>query len=378
MLDVYITKTAKYLPNDPVSNQEIEDYLGYINDRASKAKNIVLRNNGIKTRYFALDKQGRPTHNNAELTYLAIKQLYGKSFSKNELELLSCGTSTPDVFLPSHAAMVHGLMDNLPIELNSSTGVCCSGMNALKFGFLSVKSGSTQNAVCTGSERVSSWLVANKFDTEAAFLESLEKSPIVGLNKEFLRWMLSDGAGAFLLQNRVAEEGVSLKINWMDAYSFAHEIETCMYAGGEKNEDGSITSWSDLSPEEWSNKSIFAIKQDIKVLDKHITLKGAESLAKTIQKHQVNVDEIDFFLPHVSSQFFVQKLYDSMATQGVHIPLDKWFLNLNRVGNVGSASIYLSLDDLVTSGTLKPGNKILLAVPESGRFSYAYAYLTVH
>lgn len=378
MFDVYITKTAKYLPNDPISNEEMEDYLGYINDRASKAKNIVLRNNGIKTRYFALDKQGLPTHNNAELTYMAISQLYDKNFTKHKLELLSCGTSTPDVFLPSHAAMVHGLMDNRPVELNSSTGVCCSGMNALKFGFLSVKSGSTQNAVCTGSERVSSWLVANKFDPEASFLERLENSPIVGLNKEFLRWMLSDGAGAFLLQNHVAKEGISLKINWMDAYSFAHEIETCMYAGGEKNEDGSIISWSDLTPEEWSNQSIFAIKQDIKVLDKHITLKGAESLANTIQKHQINVDEIDYFLPHVSSQFFVQKLYDSMAERGIHIPLEKWFLNLDRVGNVGSASIYLSLDELVTSGTLKPGNKILLAVPESGRFSYAYAYLTVH
>lgn len=376
MFDVYITRTSKYLPNNSISNEEIESYLGYINDKTSKAKNVVLRNNGIKSRYYALDKEGKATHNNAELTYLAVKQLLGHSFTENDIELLSCGTSTPDVFLPSHAAMVHGLMNNHPIELNSSTGVCCSGMNALKFGFLSVKSGSTKNAVCTGSERVSSWLIANKFDLEAAFLEKLEQSPIVGLNKEFLRWMLSDGAGAFLLQNQPGE-GISLKINWMESYSYAHEIETCMYAGGEKTEDGSITSWSDFDPVDWTNKSIFAIKQDVKILDKNITQKGADSLYDAIKKNNVNTDEIDYFLPHVSSYFFVQKLHQSIAAKGLNIPLEKWFLNLEKVGNVGSASIYLSLDELLNSGTLKPGNKIMLAVPESGRFSYAYAYLTV-
>ncbi|HLU51208.1 MAG TPA: 3-oxoacyl-[acyl-carrier-protein] synthase III C-terminal domain-containing protein, partial [Flavobacteriaceae bacterium] len=223
---------------------------------------------------------------------------------------------------------------------------------------------------------VSSWLIANKFDLEAAFLEKLEQSPIVGLNKEFLRWMLSDGAGAFLLQNQPGE-GISLKINWMESYSYAHEIETCMYAGGEKTEDGSITSWSDFDPVDWTNKSIFAIKQDVKILDKNITQKGADSLYDAIKKNNVNTDEIDYFLPHVSSYFFVQKLHQSIAAKGLNIPLEKWFLNLEKVGNVGSASIYLSLDELLNSGMLKPGNKIMLAVPESGRFSYAYAYLTV-
>jgi 3-oxoacyl-[acyl-carrier-protein] synthase-3 len=59
------------------------------------------------------------------------------------------------------------------------------------------------------------------------------------------------------------------------------------------------------------------------------------------------------------------------------IPMEKWFMNLAYVGNVGAASIYLALEELMGSGKLKKGNKILLSVPESGRFSYAYAYLTV-
>ena len=62
---------------------------------------------------------------------------------------------------------------------------------------------------------------------------------------------------------------------------------------------------------------------------------------------------------------------------GIEINEDKWFTNLTKVGNVGSASIYIILEELFHSGKLKKGEKILVMVPESGRFSYAYAYLTV-
>jgi 3-oxoacyl-[acyl-carrier-protein] synthase-3 len=376
MFEVYITKSGKYLPNNPISNDEMENYLGLINDLTSKARRIILRNNKIVNRYYAIDKWGNSTHNNAQLTENAINELFDDSFTANDMELLSCGTSTPDILLPSHAAMVHGLLKNKSVELNSSTGVCCAGMNSLKFGFLSVKSGNTKNAICTGSEKVSTWMKSEKYKQEVVNLIKLEEQPIVAFKKDFLRWMLSDGAGALLLENKPKGE-ISLKIEWMEAYSFAHELETCMYAGGDKLENGDIQPWSDYNPEQWLNESIFAIKQDVKLLDKNILIKGAESMKSALDKNNVSANQIDYFLPHVSSHYFVEGLKKSFAEKGMVIPNEKWFMNLARVGNVGSASIYLALNELMCSGKLKKGEKILLSVPESGRFSYAYAYLTV-
>jgi 3-oxoacyl-[acyl-carrier-protein] synthase-3 len=52
-------------------------------------------------------------------------------------------------------------------------------------------------------------------------------------------------------------------------------------------------------------------------------------------------------------------------------------VNLSRVGNVGAASVYLMVDELFHSGKLKKGEKIFLLVPESSRFSYMYALMTV-
>ena len=376
MFDVYITKVAKFLPNNAISNDEMEDYLGLINETASKARRLILRNNKIVSRYYAIDKTGKSTHSNAELTKNAIQGLFDDKFGAMDMELLSCGTTTPDILVPSHAAMVHGLLKNKSVELNSSSGVCCAGMNALKYGFLSIKSGSTQNAVCVGSEKLSTWLRSDKFEKEVDSLKSLEEQPILAFKKDFLRWMLSDGAAAFLLESKPTGD-ISLKIEWMESYSFAYELETCMYAGGEKLENGEIKPWNDYSPNEWLEQSLFSLKQDVKLLGENILIKGTQSAVEALKKHNVSADQIDFFVPHVSSHYFVDGLNKTMIEYGIGVPMEKWFMNLATVGNVGAASIYLAVEELIHSGKLKKGDKIFLSVPESGRFSYAYAYLTV-
>ena len=376
MFDVYITKVAKFLPNNAISNDEMEDYLGLINETASKARRLILRNNKIVSRHYAIDKKGESTHSNAELTKNAVQGLFDDRFGPMDMELLSCGTTTPDILVPSHAAMVHGLLKNKSVELNSSSGVCCAGMNALKYGFLSIKSGSTQNAVCVGSEKLSTWLRSDKFEKEVDSLKSLEEQPILAFKKDFLRWMLSDGAAAFLLESKPTGD-ISLKIEWMESYSFAYELETCMYAGGEKLENGEIKPWNDYSPNEWLEQSLFSLKQDVKLLGENILIKGTQSAVEALKKHNVSADQIDFFVPHVSSHYFVDGLNKTMIEYGIGVPMEKWFMNLATVGNVGAASIYLAVEELIHSGKLKKGDKIFLSVPESGRFSYAYAYLTV-
>ena len=91
--EVYITKTASFFPNDPISNDEMEEYLGYINKNPSKSKRIVLRNNGIKRRFYALTKEGKPTHSNAMITAEAIRKLFVSEPEKlKSIELLACGT----------------------------------------------------------------------------------------------------------------------------------------------------------------------------------------------------------------------------------------------------------------------------------------------
>jgi 3-oxoacyl-[acyl-carrier-protein] synthase III len=375
---VYINRIAKFLPGNPVSNDEMEEYLGFVGgDIKSKSKAIILRNNKIKTRYYALDKNGNSTHSNAELTAEAIRNLETEDFKISDIELLTCGTTSPDQLLPSHASMVHGQLKDRPIEAIGFSGSCCSGMNALKYGYMSVMTGYTKNAVTTGSEKLSQWMIANNFKEEAEKIKAIESNPILAFEKDFLRWMLSDGAAAVLVSDQPNKEGLSLKIDWIEICSFANEVETCMYSGGDKLPDGEFKGWATYDQKEWLDKSLFSLRQDVKLLDIYIAQLGTKKYVELFKKHNVDPQSIDWFLPHISSEYFRSKVDDEMKKYGVELPQEKWFVNLTSVGNIGAASIFLALEELMNSGKLKKGQKIALTVPESARFSFANAILTV-
>jgi len=376
MKEVFITRSAKFLPNSPISNDEMEEYLGMIDGVPSKGKGLTLRNNGIKTRYYSIDKKGNSTHSNAQMTALAIEKLIDSDFTKNDIELLACGTTSPDNLLPSHAVMVHGELNCSPIELVSPSGACCASMQALKYGYNSILAGSSNNAICTGSEKLSSLMQAEHYEKETERLAELDKHPIISFEKDFLRWMLSDGAGALLLESK-PRQTPSLKIEWLEIKSYANQFETCMYAGSDKNSDGTTKGWKEFTSEEWLDKSIFAFKQDVKLLGKEIVPTGTKYLKEIIDKKGFDVSTIDYFLPHLSSEFFRGKIAEEILKYNIHIPQEKWFTNLTSTGNIGSGSIFIMIEELMNSGKLKKGQKILLMVPESARFTYAYSLLTV-
>jgi 3-oxoacyl-[acyl-carrier-protein] synthase III len=377
MINAYITRLSSFLPNYPVSNEDMEEYLGLIKGGESRFKNLVLRNNGIKTRYYAIRKDGSSTHSNAQLTAEAIKMLYHDGFCPGDIELLACGTSSADHLVPSHASMVQGLLDCNAIEVMSPGGTCNAGMLALKYGYLSVVAGMTKNAVCAGSEKNSIWMRSELFEEEAEKLVQLGENPFIAFQREFLRWMLSDGAGAFLIENKPANDGLSLRINWIEIKSYANELETCMYAGGMYDENGKLVPWREISQKNQMENSVFALQQDTKLLEKYITLKGTEFLYVLAEKYQFNPGDCDFFLPHLSSAFFQKKIVEQLDRFGMYIPEEKWFTNLQNVGNLGAASAFVMLSELFHSGKLVKGNTILMMVPESARFSYTYMMLTV-
>ena len=229
-----------------------------------------------------------------------------------------------------------------------------------------------------GRKRFSASLVAGIFEDEAQKLKALEANPYIGFEKEFLRWMLSDGASAFLMSDKPNDNGVSLRVEWIEGVSYANEKEACMYMGAEKLEDGTLKGYLEYSPEEISSKSLLSIKQDVKLLSENIVPLGGVGLKAALEKHGVKSSEVDYFLPHMSSDFFRDKIFKRLIENETGIPYDKWFVNLTTLGNVGAASVYMMVDELFRSGKLKEGDKILLLVPESARFSYMYSLLTVY
>lgn len=382
MNDVYIVEMGGYLPNAPVENDTMESVLGVVGDRPSRARRLTLRNNGIRLRHYAIDPAtGKTTHNNAQLTAAAAREALKRAgWRMSDIDLLACGTSTPDQLKPGHAAMVHAELGESRLEAVSAAGVCCAGVAALKYAYLMIRTGEARRAVATGSELSSTFMVARNFSAESAEqVAAAADRPGLAFEKDFLRWMLSDGAGSALLAAAPNEGRLSLRIEWIDGTSLAHELPVCMYSGAVKLADGRLRGWREAaSANDIAREHYFAIKQDARLLDAHITrLISADTAGAILEKRGVRASDIDWFLPHYSSNYFRSVLAKAFEDAGIAIPEQRWFSNLATVGNVGAASIYLMLDELWHSGKLARGQRLLCLVPESARFSVYYMLLTV-
>jgi len=376
----YITRTSAFLPHAPVANDRMESMLGTPGGRPSRARRVVLRQNGIVSRHYVVDPEtGVPTFNNAQLTAEAIRQLCGDGFSLSDIRCLVSGTSMPDQLMPNHAVMVHGEIGGPSCEVVATAGVCLAGLTALKYAWLAVRAGEHANAIATGSEVASLMMRSQRYAPELdRRADDVDAHPELAFEKDFLRWMLSDAAGALLLEDHPRATGPSLRIDWVDIFSYANEMPVCMYAGADRDEDGRLRSWLDYSHEELGEKSVLALKQDVRLLNANVVEYClARPLRVLMPRRGLEADSIQWFLPHLSSQFFATPTEEGLKRVGLPIPRSRWFTNLETRGNTGSASIYLMLHDLYGSGRLKRGDRILCLVPESGRFSTGFMHLTV-
>jgi len=373
--DVYITACGTYLPGEPIGNDQMELFLGRVPGQSSAIKHRILQSNGIKSRHYALSTGGHTTELNEELAAGAIRRaLASRGMALADVEMLALGTTLGDVLIPGFASMVQGRLKAPPMEVLSAGGVCCSGMAAMQAAFRALRVGHRRVAVAGGSELVSRALRASRLDPEVC------GTPARGLefDREFIRWMLSDGAGVVLLEQTPRPEGLSLRVDWTDFVSRAGENAPCMHAGMYRERPVAAGStWLDLpAVAEAERQGLLCLRQNIRMLDRMVEL-GVEHWLRLVRSGLLVPDQIDHVVCHYSSTFFRERILVSLADAGLLPSRGKWFSNLERKGNTGSASVFIALDELWASGELKVGDRIIVAVPESARFASCVAQLTV-
>lgn len=379
--NVYISATGTYFPGKPVTNDQIENVLGLVQGRASRAKKLILNSNQIHTRYYAMDPQTREsTHTNAELTAKAVQALLHDhpNVKLEEIEFLASGTSSPDLLFPAHAAMVQGHLPSMSGEVVTTSGVCGSSAAALKMAYLNILSGEINQALVTGSETASKFMRSEFFEPEnESRLQELEVDPGVAFEHDFLRWMLSDGASACYLTHQPVQGRPCLKINWIEGRSYANEQPVCMFGGGQLNGE-SVTPWKDLKAKNEDFRFTMNAHQDIRLLrDRAASLTIERALTDIKKKRGLRPGDYDWFLPHYSSHFFRQTAFEALKTIDFAIPYERWFTTLYEHGNIGSASMFVFIHELIRRQSLEVGSRILCYVPESARFSVYFFELEV-
>jgi 3-oxoacyl-[acyl-carrier-protein] synthase III len=368
----YITSLGKFLPGQPIDNDSMERFLGKINGKASRVRNKVLKQNGIHTRHYAIDQNQNSMFSNAEMAARAVLEAIDRSgLNVNDIDFLAATTSQGDFPLPGFASMVHGELNGSPCEIATLHGVCASGVMALKAAMMQILSGEKHHAVACASEFASRLFKSTRFESQKKVQEEG-----LSFDTEFLRWMLSDGAGAAVLGDSETATGLCFQIDWIELISYANTFAPCMYVGPKKN-GKHVPSWLDYpSYESAANDGAINLRQDVRMLPEVID-HAVRGLLQLAEKGWLDLPRIDWMAVHYSSDLFRDQAYEAAHKIGLDVPRERWFTNLPSIGNVGSASIFLMLEGLLASGSLQPGETVLCLVPESGRFLFGYMLLRI-
>lgn len=362
----YLTGFGSYLPGEPVDNDGIVTRLGGDDAVTERIRRRILEQNGIATRHYALDEHGEPTELNEDLAVKALNAaLADRGIDAGDLRMLATATTMGDVLVPGFASMVHGRLGGGPMQLLSASGVCASSLAALDAAVSKIRLGDHPRAAVVGSELPSRSLRQRRYEGIRA-----------GMDAHFLRWMLSDGAGAVVVEFQPHPTKPSLRVDWVRHVSLAHEHDVCMRAGMQGLEPVIGGTWQDVSTAEADARGMFLLRQDVSMLDE-LAECGIHQFEELVDIGLVDVKHLDHVICHYSTNVFRDVAFDALRRRIPTLDTDRWYSNLETRGNTGAASIFIALEEAWSSGRFAPGETVLLAVPESGRFSFAFAHLTV-
>lgn len=374
MQPVYVTATAQCLPGPPVANDEMADYIGRLSPEAERFGRLTLRQNGIRHRHYAIRPDGTSDWTVAKLAGSAVRSLIDEAgLDKNRIGFLATATTQNDMLVPGLASGVHAESGLPPMEVASLQSVCASSMMALKTAALQVAAGEHRAAIAVGAEFSSRYFRPGHYIGTA----TMQPDGTLPGDAEFLRWTLSDGAAGLLIEDRPAPRGLSLRIDWISLRSFADRFQPCMTGGAVRDADGMLQPWSlHDGIDAAARAGAFQLRQDVEALHRMLPVWMGEFM-RLVDEGRIDPLATDWFLCHFSAHSLREEMVKLATRAGGMIPEERWFANIYDKGNVGAAAIFLMIDDLMRSGQLRAGQKIVCAVPESGQCIMAYAGMTV-
>ena len=372
-MSAYITSVGRFLPGSPIDSDDIEQYIGTLGPGFDELRQKVVHNSGIRTRHYALDREQRTLHSTKDMATGAVRDaLASRGIGCEDIDLLAVGSGTADLMAPGIASMVHGELGAGPCEIMSMHGVCCAGMMALKDAYVQVRAGEKTAAVACAAEFNSRNMKSTRF---AAFHNGANGGEKARVELAFLRYMLSDGAGALVVEPTPAPTGLSFRIEWISLQSYAHTTKACMYMGSTDND--AERSWLDYETVgDAAADGALILRQELRLLPRLVRM-GVDEYERLLGLGQFDPGAVKRVGAHYSSAVIKPALLRELARRGCPAPPpESWYSNLESVGNMGSASIYLIIGDLLADGGLEHGDQVVCFVPESGRFTMSYMLLT--
>ncbi|MGN0642685.1 MAG: beta-ketoacyl-ACP synthase III [Huintestinicola sp.] len=316
MFGINIVATGSYTPATKVTNDDLSKIVE-TNDE------WISTRTGIKERCLV---NGEPTW---YMGTMAAKQALERSgVDPSEIGLIIDATITNDFQTPSVACMIQG-------EIGASNAACFD-VNAACSGFV-YSLDAAKRFLQTDDDLKYVLVVAN---------ETLSK--ITNYSDRTTCILFGDGAAAVLV-----ERSEKLYTAWTGADGTGAKF---LYAKGLPDNHPFFTGENKSLCEDFTaNTDHHFLVQDGKEVYKFATKALPTAAQKAAAKIGLDINDIDVFVPHQANYRIIET-----AAKNLGVSVEKFVITLDRHGNTSSASIPIALDEAVTSGRIKRGDKVCL------------------
>lgn len=302
-----IIGTGSYLPNNVMTNEDMTKLV-------ETSDEWISSRTGIKERRISTGEK------TSDLAYeAAFRALKNSALDAKDIDLIICATITPDSIMPAVACIVQDKLGAVRAAAFDLTAACTGLVYAIVTATAFIESGMYQNVLVIGAETVSK------------SLDWTDRSTCV---------LFGDGAGAMVLAASDTKKGI---------------MATSLLSDGSKQSYLCLPSIPltnpYLKPEENLRPTITMKGQEVfKYAVRGIT----DHINSALKKAELSIDDINYIIPHQANYRIIEQ-----ASKISNIPIEKFFMNLDRYGNTSAATIGIALDEMVQNNMVQQGDKLI-------------------
>ena len=312
-----ITGIGSVVPERVMTNRDFEKIL-------DTSDEWIVKRTGIRERRLVSD--GETTSTLA--TESARKALTGAGIEGKDLDLIICGTVTPDMPFPAVACFVQEALGARNVPAFDVSAACSGFIYTLAIGTQFIETGKYRKVLVIGADCLSR--VADYTDRGSCIL-------------------FGDGAGAVVMEPTTEpDKGVLYSVLHTDGagWDYIH-----IPGGGTR---------TPASKETVEQKLHYVKMRGLDVY-KFAVEKMQWLIGDCLEKCNLSNKDVDLVIPHQVNIRIIES-----AAKKYDFPMDKVYVNIDRFGNTSAASIPLAMDEAIRGKMIGPGSTLMLVAFGAG------------